>query len=177
MEGDENLKNEKNHQFDEKNCPQKSKNLVKIKNLSFRYEKTLPWILQELDFCIEEGKIYAIAGANGSGKSTLLYQGILPQMEKSNIFDQVVLVESKIAGGSYPQFDLHNINRKNKDFIFYKPVLYRQGTTENYVHAVVYLELSTQSLIDELDRSLFKIISFGKKHLHSLFFRTKNSGN
>lgn len=72
LEGDENLKNEKNHQFDEKNCPQKSKNLVKIKNLSFRYEKTLPWILQELDFCIEEGKIYAIAGANGSGKSTLL---------------------------------------------------------------------------------------------------------
>ena len=28
--------------------------------------------MQELDFCIEEGKIYAIAGANGSGKSTLL---------------------------------------------------------------------------------------------------------
>ena len=77
-----------------------------------------------------------------------------------NEIDIQVQDYSKIAGGSYPQFDLHNINRKNKDFIFYKPVLYRQGTTENYVHAVVYLELSTQSLIDELDRSLFKIISF-----------------
>ena len=77
-----------------------------------------------------------------------------------NEIDIQVQDYSKTAGGSYPQFDLHNINRKNKDFIFYKPVLYRQGTTENYVHAVVYLELSTQSLIDELDRSLFKIISF-----------------
>ena len=67
---------------------------------------------------------------------------------------------SKNAIGSYPHFDLKNINRKNRKFLFYKPVLYRQGTTENYVHAVVYLELSTQSLIDELDRSLFKIISF-----------------
>lgn len=77
-----------------------------------------------------------------------------------NEIDIQVQDYSKTAGGSYPQFDLHNINRKNKDFIFYKPVLYRQGTTENYVHAVVYFELSTQSLIDELDRSLFKIISF-----------------
>lgn len=67
---------------------------------------------------------------------------------------------SNNEGGSYPHFDLKNISRKNKDFLFYKPVLYRQGTTENYVHAVVYLELSTQSLIDELDRSLFKIINF-----------------
>ena len=80
--------------------------------------------------------------------------------ELRNEIDLQLQDYSKTAGGSYPDFDVHNINRKNKDFIFYKPVLYRQGTTENYVHAVVYLELSTQSLIDELDRSLFKIISF-----------------
>lgn len=80
--------------------------------------------------------------------------------ELRNEIDLQLQDYSKTAGGSYPEFDVHNINRKNKDFIFYKPVLYRQGTTENYVHAVVYLELSTQSLIDELDRSLFKIISF-----------------
>ena len=80
--------------------------------------------------------------------------------ELRNEIDLQLQDYSKTAGGSYPDFDVHKINRKNKDFIFYKPVLYRQGTTENYVHAVVYLELSTQSLIDELDRSLFKIISF-----------------
>lgn len=42
----------------------------------------------------------AITGVSGSGKSTLLYKGILPQMEKSNDYDSVVLVESKIAGSS-----------------------------------------------------------------------------
>lgn len=41
-----------------------------------------------------------ITGVSGSGKSTLLYEGILPQMKKENIFQQVVLVESKIQGGS-----------------------------------------------------------------------------
>ena len=41
-----------------------------------------------------------ITGVSGSGKSTLMYKGILPQMEKCGDFDSVILVESKISGGS-----------------------------------------------------------------------------
>ena len=41
-----------------------------------------------------------ITGVSGSGKSTLLYQGILPQMQEDSSFEQVVLVESSILGGS-----------------------------------------------------------------------------
>lgn len=63
------------------------------------------------------------------------------------------------AAGSEPYFDINEIDTKNREFIFYKPVLYRQGTTNNWVHAVVYLELSTQNLIDEINKMLFKIIN------------------
>jgi len=41
-----------------------------------------------------------ITGVSGSGKSTLLYKGILQQTEKSSDFDSVILVESRISGGT-----------------------------------------------------------------------------
>ena len=56
--------------------------------------------LHDVSVAIPKAALTCITGVSGSGKSTLLYQGILPQMEKSDSFDQVVLVESKIAGGS-----------------------------------------------------------------------------
>ncbi|MDD6037795.1 MAG: TrmO family methyltransferase [bacterium] len=56
--------------------------------------------LHDVSVTIPKAALTCITGVSGSGKSTLLYQGILQQMEKSNTFDQVVLVESKIAGGS-----------------------------------------------------------------------------
>ena len=82
-------------------------------------------------------------------------------MDLRNEIDFKLTQYSNKAAGSYPYFDLDNIDRKNKNFIFYRPVLYRQGVTENYVHAVVYLELSTQILIDEINYTLYRIIRFG----------------
>lgn len=58
-----------------KNCGKQGERespCVKIQNLSFRYEKNSPWILQELNFNLNRSKIYAVVGANGSGKTTLL---------------------------------------------------------------------------------------------------------
>lgn len=56
--------------------------------------------LHDVTVSIPKAALTCITGVSGSGKSTLLYQGILSQMEKSDTFDQVVLVESKITGGS-----------------------------------------------------------------------------
>ena len=38
--------------------------------------------------------------------------------------------------------------------------MYRKGTSGNYIHSVIYLELSTQSLIDSLNAEIKKIIIF-----------------
>ncbi len=46
--------------------------MIQINNLSFYYKKKKP-ILSNLDFSLEQGKIYGLFGINGSGKTTLLH--------------------------------------------------------------------------------------------------------
>ncbi|NAS29372.1 ATP-binding cassette domain-containing protein [Flavobacteriaceae bacterium R38] len=46
---------------------------IKVKDLSFRYGgASSPWVLENLNFEIPEGKVTAIVGASGSGKTTLI---------------------------------------------------------------------------------------------------------
>ncbi|PIC56078.1 ABC transporter [Sporosarcina sp. P12(2017)] len=45
---------------------------VNIQNLSFRYSKKQPPVIDHFSFTIEKGGIVGIVGASGSGKSTLL---------------------------------------------------------------------------------------------------------
>ena len=81
-------------------------------------------------------------------------------VELRNQLDSRLAEYSKAASGSFPQFDTENLDRTNTDYIFYRPVMYRKGTTGNYIHSVIYLELSTQSLIDSLNAEIKKIVLF-----------------
>ena len=45
---------------------------IEVRGLSFRYADGEPWILDDLDFTIEDGEAVAIVGASGCGKSTLV---------------------------------------------------------------------------------------------------------
>lgn len=56
--------------------------------------------LKNVSVSIPKQVLSCITGVSGSGKSSLMYYGILPQMSQASDFDQVVLVESKIMGGS-----------------------------------------------------------------------------
>lgn len=46
--------------------------LISLKNLSFRYTEQTPWVLQNLDLTIPKGSRIGFIGITGSGKSTLL---------------------------------------------------------------------------------------------------------
>ena len=48
------------------------KNKIIIKNLSYRYCKTSPWILEEVNLIINKGDFVGISGKTGQGKSTLM---------------------------------------------------------------------------------------------------------
>lgn len=50
----------------------KFENQIALNQLSFRYNKTSPWILKELDLKIAKGSRVGFIGITGSGKSTLL---------------------------------------------------------------------------------------------------------
>ncbi len=81
-------------------------------------------------------------------------------VELRNNLDARLAEYSKSAAGSYPAFDTENLDRSLTDYIFYRPVMYRKGTSGNYIHSVIYLELSTQSLIDSLNAEIRKIVYF-----------------
>ena len=59
------------------------KKQIKLKNISFRYERNNNDIIKSLDFEIEKGSSIAIIGETGSGKTTLLdiIMGLLIPME------------------------------------------------------------------------------------------------
>ncbi|WP_214413416.1 ABC transporter ATP-binding protein [Sphaerisporangium fuscum] len=45
---------------------------MRLANLSFRYGRRAPWILQDVDLDLPPGTIAEVTGRNGAGKSTLL---------------------------------------------------------------------------------------------------------
>lgn len=65
---------------------------------------------------------------------------------------------SKIYSSSFPNFDVSKLDLKNTEYLFYSPVLYRQGNSKNYVHAVIFIKLSTQNLISSIKESRNSII-------------------
>ncbi|MBU5444729.1 ATP-binding cassette domain-containing protein [Paenibacillus sp. MSJ-34] len=55
------------------------KNVISLKNVSFRYDSRQDWALRDINLTVYEGEWLTIVGGNGSGKSTLvrLINGLL----------------------------------------------------------------------------------------------------
>lgn len=80
--------------------------------------------------------------------------------ELRNKMDKELLQFAKQNSGSYPKFDSTNFDFKNTKYIFYRPVIYRQSNSENFIHALVYFDVSTQTLIDSINQEIYKILRF-----------------
>jgi len=59
---------------------------------------------------------------------------------------------SSSGTGSWPLYDTGKISREITDYVFYKPVLFRQGSDTHYVRGTVRVEISTRSLLETVDR-------------------------
>jgi len=55
--------------------------------------------------------------------------------------------------GSYPAYDSTRIDRSNTSYLFYKPVLYRQGSEQSYVRGIIFVEVNTASLVTSMDQA------------------------
>ena len=60
--------------------------------------------------------------------------------------------------GSYPKYDPNQISDENSTYLFYKPVLYRQGADQNFVRSVIVIEVSTETLRASLAESQESIL-------------------
>lgn len=52
---------------------------------------------------------------------------------------------------SYPLYDSKVLDRNNTEYLFYRPVLYRSGSSTTYVRGIVFISISTKSLISKID--------------------------
>lgn len=60
--------------------------------------------------------------------------------------------------GSYPEYNSEFVDKENTNYLFYKPVLYRQGNDNNYVRGLILVEVSTASLVEASYKAMITII-------------------
>lgn len=75
------------------------KNNLEVKNLSFRYSESGPWILKKINLKIPKGSRVGFIGKTGSGKSTILdiMMGLLKPTSGSLFIDDIEMNENMIA--------------------------------------------------------------------------------
>ncbi|MCQ2589644.1 MAG: SpoIIE family protein phosphatase [Treponema sp.] len=74
--------------------------------------------------------------------------------ELNNVLTQTAYEYS----GSTPNFTHEILASETTDYLFYKPVLYRSGSSANYLHGVIIIQVSSQSLVDELHAEIRNVI-------------------
>ncbi|WP_027953394.1 energy-coupling factor ABC transporter ATP-binding protein [Halobacillus kuroshimensis] len=71
---------------------------VEFRNVSFRYQEDMPWVLRDVSFTIGPDEWVAVIGHNGSGKSTIakLMNGLLFPQEGEILVDGMPVNEKTI---------------------------------------------------------------------------------
>ena len=108
--------------------------ILQLKNISFRYGKTLPDVIQEQTLTVHKGEFFTILGGNGSGKTTLLK--IMARMLK-NYEGSVAFENKKVNSPFYecaylpqnPQ-DVFLLDSVQKDLVAFAKSYYHEQAFE-----------------------------------------------
>ena len=76
----------------------------------------------------------------------------------SNRVDSILSDMAKETIDSYPKFSTEVLDKENLTYMFYKPVLYLRNNEQTYVHGIVFVEVSTESLVQEVTEAQMTII-------------------
>jgi ATP-binding cassette subfamily B protein len=74
-------------------APMEYKHAIELRDISFRYSDSLPWVIHNINIYIRKGERVGFVGATGSGKSTLidLIMGLLPPAKGQIYIDDNVI--------------------------------------------------------------------------------------
>ncbi len=77
--------------------------MIRFEDVSYRYDASSPWVLDEVDFTVEEGEFVVVLGPTGVGKSTLLktMNGLVPHFSGGE-FSGDVIVDGRSVRASTP---------------------------------------------------------------------------
>ncbi|NDE25241.1 MAG: peptidase domain-containing ABC transporter [Betaproteobacteria bacterium] len=139
---------------------------LELRNVSFRYTDTEPWLFQNLNLCIQAGEHVAITGASGCGKTSLLkimlglvapthgivlYGGVpVQQLGLSNVRRKigVVMQEDALLTGSIAD------NIAFFDQAPYQPTIERCAQLAEIHQDIMRMPMAYHTLIGELGSGL-----------------------
>merc|ERR1712100_261905 len=124
---------------------------VEVKNLSMRYRKNLPLVLDDISFTVEAGHRIGIVGRTGAGKSSIM-----------NAFFR--MVEAEQGSVCIDGVDTHSISldtlRSRMTIIPQDPVMFSTTVRANLDPFTVYTD---EEIWDALDRCRMKPVVEGLK--------------
>lgn len=122
---------------------------LQIENLSFRYTRRRPEVLQDVNLTFDTGGVAGLLGPNGAGKSTLLYliagaltpskglvayDGISTRLRRPDVLSSIYLVAEEaglprmsldeyvsLYSRFYPEFDRSIMEMSLKEFDMFEP--------------------------------------------------------
>lgn len=155
-----------NHEFvigeSELSLPELGSAFKKINELDKEAKEKVGDLSQEITSLTKDALEIALKTDQKSVERRNEIQNIIRQMEEKLNTELAIL---SIKGmGSYPDFNVKKLSRDITEYLFYKPVLYRQtGNNENFVHGMVYIQVSTKNILKKIDdatSSLIEIIFY-----------------
>ncbi|MDR2343152.1 MAG: SpoIIE family protein phosphatase [Spirochaetaceae bacterium] len=88
------------------------------------------------------------------------------QVTTRDLENRITMIFDRISGNinSYPEFDIDNMDiNRSKNYLLYKPVMFRQGTSDIYVRGIVRLEVSNETILAAIrdgERSIITTILY-----------------
>lgn len=129
--------------------PENDEIAARLAELDTAAQKTVGELSEGIAELTREGVSLALRTDSASVQRRDEIQEITRQLEeKLNTELQALSVS---GAGSFPQYNADALSRENTRFVFYKPVMYRQGTSGQYVHGTVRVEISTESLLEAVE--------------------------
>lgn len=119
-------------------------------------ENEISTIAQQITELTAEG--VSLAGLTDEESSARRKEIAEVTTQLSNRVDKTLSEMATNAIGSYPDFNTETIDRDNTTYMFYKPVLYLRGNEQTYVHGIVFVEVSTEALVEQITQAQMTII-------------------
>lgn len=105
-----------------------------------------------------EAKIAELnAGIAGASNSRRIEISNLNASYRSEIQRELLTLSEK-GSDSIPPYSDEKFNRNVTEYLFYRPVLYSSGASNQYVHGILFLKVNTDSLIRDIDNASRNIL-------------------